>query len=588
MLAIETLAADAVRYSEEFGAPVFPLRRDKTPCTAHGFKDAVLGEDAIYALFKQHPDAALIGLATGGNARLVVVDIDRKNGKDGFCWPGLEGLPHTLTFQTPSGGQHRYYRLPVGHTMRCSVGIVFDGIDIRADGGYVAQGAPYKRIIDEPIATLSEAEVALLSRPRPIAERIADLSCLATSDAAKRVRDIAPGAWHDNVRDTVAHLVSKGVADDMIQSLMAGFTTAGFTEADTRREVQTMIDGARRKGFAPDHEMVSSRFRALSLSELSDLSPPHWLVDGLLMQETDAVVYGESEVGKSFTAISLSVAIASGRPWFGREVKQGGVLYIAGEGGRSLFRRFEAAIDKLGIARPDNIEVISDNADMFKDEDPAALIELVRGRSLQLIVFDTMSQHSGGSTENSDDMKVVLKNMRSVARSCGAANLILAHPGKDTGRGIRGWSGQLNNVDTVIEQVREDNEALGRRTVTLTCKKQKDADKFVPIHLDLDDHSGSLVLLEAGAPVAPKRAKLSGNTLLAYRALCEVIARSGADSVTEEEWRLEAAHRGLGGASERNSQGKAFHRAYNKLIHTHIDVRAGRVSLRDKNLLSGV
>jgi len=181
------LGAAAVRLAEEFDTPVFPLRADKTPLTPHGFKDAVSDEDRIYSLFERHPDAALIGIATGGDARLLVLDIDQKNGKDGFRWSGLNSLPQTLTFETPSGGQHRYYRLPVGHTMRCSASGVCDGIDIRADGGYVAQGAPYKRVIDLPVADLGAAEIALLSRPRLITGQIANRRSIAGSDAARRV-----------------------------------------------------------------------------------------------------------------------------------------------------------------------------------------------------------------------------------------------------------------------------------------------------------------------------------------------------------------------------------------------------------------
>ncbi len=52
-------------------------------------------------------------------------------------------------------------------------------------------------------------------------------------------------------------------------------------------------------------------------------------------------------------------------------------------------------------------------------------------------------------------------------------------------------------------------------------------------------------------------------------------------------WRLECAKRGLGGADDPNSQRKAFRRAYDRLIQTHIDVRSGRIALRDKTTLSG-
>ena len=132
------------------------------PLTAHGFKDASSDPDKIYSAFSAAPNAALIGIATG---EIIAVDIDRKNGKDGFRWPALAELPLTRTQATPSGGEHRLYRLPPGRRLRGSLSGLFDGVDIKADGGYIATGPGYRWTNDEDIATLTEAQCDLLSRP---------------------------------------------------------------------------------------------------------------------------------------------------------------------------------------------------------------------------------------------------------------------------------------------------------------------------------------------------------------------------------------------------------------------------------------
>ena len=474
------LADAAVRLAEEFGVPVFPLRGDKTPCTAHGFKDAVLGEDAIYALFEQHPNAALIGLATGGNARLVVIDIDRKNGKDGFQWGGLKSLPPTLAFETPSGGQHRYYRLPPGSPLRCSASVVFDGIDLRADGGYVAQGESYRRIVDLPVADLSEAEIALLSRPRPISGQIADLHSIASSDAARRVRDIAPGQWHENVRDTVAHLISKGVADDVIQSLMARFTTAGFSEADTRREVQTMIDGARRKGWAP--EPPETRYLPIqSASEIFSAEPPEWLIDGLLPRVGVGLLNGPSGSGKTYVAVDAAMAVANGSAFANNHpTEKGRVLYAAGEDRAGVARRIVAHSQHSGLS--DAGIGVWQGVSLAGLYDIEHLISL--GVRYDFVINDTLSRATPGLDENSNsDMAAAIDRGYRLSAAWRCFVLIVCHTGKDVAKGVRGASALVANVDTVLKVTRPGRGSI----VSVTIEKQKSGREDIAVDLKLEE-----------------------------------------------------------------------------------------------------
>lgn len=98
--------------------PVWPLT--KIPQIPEWQQRATSKYDSIEEWFSSGD--ANIGVATGateGGYELVVVDIDTKNGAVGF--KGLEELettlaklPETLTAVTPSGGEHRYYRVRQG------------------------------------------------------------------------------------------------------------------------------------------------------------------------------------------------------------------------------------------------------------------------------------------------------------------------------------------------------------------------------------------------------------------------------------------------------------------------------------------
>ena len=118
----------------------------KTPLTGDGFKAATGRESQIRAWWTMHPDA-LVGLPTGKENAIAVLDLDKKGNKD---WQasakkaGLE-LPETHTVITRSGGEHRYYRYPADVEKIASTSDLFKhlvgsketGIDVRGDGGCV-------------------------------------------------------------------------------------------------------------------------------------------------------------------------------------------------------------------------------------------------------------------------------------------------------------------------------------------------------------------------------------------------------------------------------------------------------------------
>ena len=135
---------DCITNSQSYtdrGWAVFPLvANTKTPATTNGFKDATTDQNQINQWFKT---AHNIGIATGKG--LLVLDIDRKHGKDGGeVLASLERehgkLPDTLTATTPSGGEHLYFSYPANVAIQSRANICKEhgeGLDIRADGGYI-------------------------------------------------------------------------------------------------------------------------------------------------------------------------------------------------------------------------------------------------------------------------------------------------------------------------------------------------------------------------------------------------------------------------------------------------------------------
>ena len=123
------------------GRKIFPCKSNgKRPLTLHGHKDASSDVGVIKTWWSNYPDAN-IGLCTGKDANLIVVDIDVKKNAGGM--ESLQALEaefetlDTLVINTPSGGLHYYFSFPKEvETIKGKIGFR-KGIDIKADGGYV-------------------------------------------------------------------------------------------------------------------------------------------------------------------------------------------------------------------------------------------------------------------------------------------------------------------------------------------------------------------------------------------------------------------------------------------------------------------
>lgn len=100
-----------------------------------------------------------VGLATGTRSGVFVVDLDIREGLNGYAELMKMGpIPPTLTVHTPSGGAHLYFQLP-WFRVKNSAGKLGPGIDIRGEGGFVvapdspgANGSSYRVVIDLPPA----------------------------------------------------------------------------------------------------------------------------------------------------------------------------------------------------------------------------------------------------------------------------------------------------------------------------------------------------------------------------------------------------------------------------------------------------
>ena len=206
-----------------------------------------------------------------------------------------------------------------------------------------------------------------------------------------------------------------------------------------------------------------------------DYEAPDELVEGLMTIGSSVVVYGDSNSGKTFWALSVATAIATGTDCYGRKTDPGLVVYLASEAPASIRSRMQA-IKKFYGCSLENLAMVPVPMNFYTGaQDAHDVIEMVRaieqikGKPVRLIIGDTLARMSAGANENSgEDMGPVMARFDQVATATGAAMMIIHHNGKDAAKGARGWSGIRAHIDTEIEVSEKD----GVRSVSVTKQRE--------------------------------------------------------------------------------------------------------------------
>jgi len=303
--------------------------------------------------------------------------------------------------------------------------------------------------------------------------------------------------WHNAVIRLVASYVAKGLSDAEIHALTAPLTLAGYTADQTAREVQTAIDGARRKGWTPEQTFTPNidtgtppaPKAAPGVEWYDDIEPSltdSYIVKGILGAGTMSVVYGPSNSGKTFFVLDLAFHIAAGAPWRGIRVKQAAVLYLAAEGGSGVANRIAALRMDTGVCdiplalRRAGMDLLHDNADLQTIYDLTREVQARGGDIPTLIVIDTLSRIMAGGDENSAaDMTLLIRNIDAIREATGAHIMLVHHTGKDTARGARGHSSLRAATDTEIEVQNED----GNRAAMVTKQRDYQGGETFPFSL---------------------------------------------------------------------------------------------------------
>jgi len=503
------------------GFRVFPLKpRQRIPQIENWQEEATTDPAILKNWWMKFP-AANPGIATGED--VIVIDIDDKDNKLGSqSLQGLEilndTLPDTLRVATPSGGTHIYLRpsKPLG----LSAGKLGSGIDVRAVGGLVAAPGAKRANGEYTIQTDSDIAPApawleeLIGQPKPKA----DQAPLTEQDSSPAVKWAAHYLRHDAVEavqgdagdqttfKVAATLKARGISEPMALELMLEHYNDRCSPPWTAEELEAKVANGFNYGKSqpgeqsPEHEFEPvaeaqqegesilpdtvplRRIERFNFADDNEEEEPDPLIESVLDSSGVGIAYGESSIGKTFVVMSMAYAIAAGKSWGGKKVKQGGVLYVATEGFGGMRKRVRALKKQFGggdipfrvMLASINIHKNKADAELIARE--AKQMEEDFGVPVRLVVIDTMSAAMAGADENSaQEASIVLQRMNQIARAANCSVLGVHHTGKNKDGGARGSYVFKANADFMLE-IRQGE---------IVAEKKRDDEKIQPIGFNL-------------------------------------------------------------------------------------------------------
>ncbi len=240
----------------------------------------------------------------------------------------------------------------------------------------------------------------------------------------------------------------------------------------------SVLDGGKQPG-AVGKTPTKKRFLRPVGDVLKNTAAPVWLVKKLIEDKSLILMFGEAESGKSLLVLHLILCIVTGRDFFGLKVRQGPVVYIAGEGHNGLVRRLKAWSMHHEAPLDDAPLFVSWSAASLFDAEAAlyasdAVEDVVRetGEAPVLVVIDTLARNFGPGNENAtSDMNRVIAHMDTYLKDrFDTTVLVVHHTGHEAKDRGRGNSALKAAVDAEYLVRKDDN------LIRLTATKMKDAE----------------------------------------------------------------------------------------------------------------
>ena len=217
-------SSELAKHLLDEGYAIFPAGKDKKPLNGYKWGDhPITSHSEAETRWNETSKRFAIGVITGQQSNLLVLDVDNKNGSNGSkSLEKLENdygsLPETFKVKTPTGGFHYYFKYGECD-LTVDAGIV-DGIDYRGEGGYVisagshTKDGSYEVVCNSSVADTPAWLIDVLKRDKSVATN--------NKVSEKSSKFLSSGSRNNDLTSLAGSMRRKGMDQDSIEtSLLA-------------------------------------------------------------------------------------------------------------------------------------------------------------------------------------------------------------------------------------------------------------------------------------------------------------------------------------------------------------------------------
>ena len=282
-----------------------------------------------------------VGVVTGRISNIVVLDVEN------WCKTPIEELlkryPTHMIAKSGSGGHHLYYQYPTNVSKVSNRVGIFDGADLRADGGFIV--LPPTRHPSGGVYTWVEQGAPGMF-PRELLE-LESKPITTQSDGwiTEALRGVSEGGRNDTCARLAGYFFKKGLNSDIVETLLLEWNERNDPPLPVK-EIRTTIKSIERSHSGAESQFTSVQFEndrteteqkesTFDVMKMSDYVRGYggdgvsWLVQDWLPDKSITFLISPPESYKTWILLDLAVSVATGVPFLGSyEVNQKGPTMI--------------------------------------------------------------------------------------------------------------------------------------------------------------------------------------------------------------------------------------------------------------------
>jgi len=188
--------------------------------------------------------------------------------------------------------------------------------------------------------------------------------------------------------------------------------------------------------------------------------PIDYLITDLITNSSLNVFYGEPGSKKTYSALSMAVAVANGKDWLGFTTKKSPVLFIDEESGeKRLSRRLHETMLGMSCEATGQLFFISlANFKLDKKEDIRIIESEINKIGAKLVIFDALANIMDGDENSKKDVQPVMNSLRRIADNTDSSVILIHHANKSGG--YRGSTAIKASSDLMVQVTSDLDDSI--------------------------------------------------------------------------------------------------------------------------------